>query len=281
MISNVIINKAIDFILTHIEEEISLDDVANYCGYSKYHFIRLFKAETGESVYEFIKRLKLEQSAFRLKVERMRSITEIGEEYGYSASNYSSAFKNYHNITPVQFRKEIYDKTVSHPFFHMDKNEIDSFEECNKKITIEKLSDICVLYERYKGNYHSLSDVWDSFTKKYQKYFTPNSYYVERTFDDPSITNPDDCLYDVCLRIPPELEEACKNENTCIIKGGKFAVYHFSGTGKQIYAAYQNMFTVWLPKSGCKIDERYSYDIYRSINCETGYMVIDICIPIK
>lgn len=281
MISNIIINKAIDFILLHIEEEISLDDVANYCGYSKFYLIRLFKNETGESVYEFIKRTKLEQSAFRLKVERMRPITDIGLEYGYSSSNYSSAFKNHHKVSPAEFRKSINEKTITHPFFHMDENSWDSFEECDKKITIENLCDTLVLYERYKGNYHELSINWANFIKKYEKYFTPDSVYIERTFDDPSITDPNECLYDIGLSIAADLAEQITQENTCIIKGGKFAVYHFSGNAKMIYSAYQSMFTVWLPKSGCRIDERYSYDIYRSVDCENNLMKIDICIPIK
>ena len=36
-----------------------------------------------------IKRVRLERSAWRLKVEKERSITEIGETYGYSSSNFA------------------------------------------------------------------------------------------------------------------------------------------------------------------------------------------------
>lgn len=80
MIKNETINHAIDYILQHINEELSVDDVAAYCHFSKYHFSRMFKEETGESVYAFIKRLKLEQSAFRLKVEPNRTVTDIGTD---------------------------------------------------------------------------------------------------------------------------------------------------------------------------------------------------------
>ena len=68
MITNEVINHAIDYILQHLGEELSVDDVAAECHFSKYYFNRMFKEETGESVYAFIKRLKLEQSAFRLKI---------------------------------------------------------------------------------------------------------------------------------------------------------------------------------------------------------------------
>ena len=79
MITNESINQAIDYILQHIED-VTLEEAAAHCHFSKYYFCRLFKAQTGESVHGFIKRVRLEQSAFRLKVEQERPITEIGAD---------------------------------------------------------------------------------------------------------------------------------------------------------------------------------------------------------
>lgn len=277
MITNEVINQAIDYIMNHINEEIQIEDVAEYCHFSKFYFSRMFKNETGESVYAFIKRVRMEQSAFRLKVERQRSITDIGLDYGYSASNYSTSFKQFHNSTPAQFRKDIYDRSLEHPFFHEKVNLIESFEECNEKISIEELDDMKVIYERRIGNYHDLGCDWCEFTEKYKKYGNENTILLERTYDDPSITDSDKCLYDVCMTVSND----CQLENVCIIEGGKFAVYHFSGYPYQIYAAYQSIFNVWFPQCGHEIDARYGFDIYREINDETSHMVIDICIPIR
>jgi len=105
MITNELVVQSIDYIMRHLDEEISIEDVAKECHFSKYYFSRVFKAETGESIYSFIKRLKMEQSALRLKIEKDKTITGVGFDYGYSPSNYSSAFKKYHNISPVEFRK--------------------------------------------------------------------------------------------------------------------------------------------------------------------------------
>lgn len=65
------VNKSIDYIIRHLDEEISIEDVADYCYLSKYHFSRIFKAETGVSLYAFIKRLKMEQSALRPSLKRI------------------------------------------------------------------------------------------------------------------------------------------------------------------------------------------------------------------
>ena len=74
-IEKTIINKAITYILSNLEEDISVGDVSSFCGISKYHLNRIFRKETGEALYEFIKRNKIERSAWRLKVEKNKSVT--------------------------------------------------------------------------------------------------------------------------------------------------------------------------------------------------------------
>ncbi len=277
MILSEVVNQAINYIMHHIGEDIRIEDVANHCNFSKYHFSRKFKEETGESIYAFIKRVRLEQSAFRLKVDRGKTITDIGFEYGYSPSNYSSVFKEYHNSSPTEFRKKIEQHSMAHPFYPDTVNEIISFEECNKKITIEFIEDQFVIYERRIGNYQNLGHEWSEFLEKYKEYLADKTLLIETTFDDVSITNVNSCLYDICMSV----DKDCALKNTYTIQGGKFAVYHFKGFSQQIYSAYQNIFNVWLPKSKHKLDKRYGFNCYREIECETMYMVLDLYIPIE
>lgn len=277
IITNEIVNQAIDFILEHAGEEVTLEDVAKHCHFSKYYFSRLFKEQTGESVYGYIKRVKLEQSAFCLKTQRQRSITQISADYGYSASNYSSAFKLHYQMTPMDFRRSSYRKSMRHPFFHHEKWEIESFEECNRNITIEQVPDYYVIYERRFGSYERLSGDWDGFQRKYQDYVTEQTTFLERTWDDPAVTQADNCLYDICMSV----SEACKLQNTAWIRGGKCIVYHFKGHAKHIYAAYQTIFLVWMPKTSYQLDESRSiFDVYHRVDCDTMYMELDICLPV-
>ena len=87
-----LINQSIDYIIQHLDEDLSLDTVAAHFFLSKYHFSRIFKEETGESVYSFIKRCKVDQSAVDMKLNPKKAITDIGLDYGYSSSNYSTVF---------------------------------------------------------------------------------------------------------------------------------------------------------------------------------------------
>lgn len=277
MITNELVNQSIDYIMQHLDEEISIEDVADYCHFSKYYFSRVFKKETGESIYAFIKRLKMEQSALNLKIEKEKSITDIGYDYGYSPSNYSSAFKKHHNISPAEFRKSKNTTCVSHPFYQDKLAKFQSFEEYDQRILIQELDDFVVVYERYIGNYIELGKNWYDFTEKYKNYFKEDTLLIERFYDDPCITSLDQCLYDICMTV----DKNCSLDNVTTIQGGKFALCRFDGFIQDIFTVFQGVFNIWLPDSGYEMDERYGLDIYRTIDWKNMHVAMDLCIPIK
>lgn len=275
-----VINKAINYIFEHLDEEITVDDVANHCAYSKYHLMRMFKEDTEEALYQFIKRIRLERSAWRLKVEKDKSITEIGEELGYSSSNFATAFKKQLNVSPVDFRK-VSEQMVEESSFSYGVS-IDEMEETENLITVEQLDSFLVVYERKKGNYNQMPEEWCRFIEKYKDLATEDTIYIESTIDDPSITDVNSCMYELCQTISPN-HPALKGNNdilTHTFDGGKYAVYHFKGFPQFLFMIYQEVFCRWLSKTGNQLDNRPIFDIYRKIG-EDGYMEIDICFPLK
>ena len=102
-----LVNQSIDYIMQHLDEDLSLDILASEFYISKFHFSRIFKEETGESVYAFIKRCKVDQSAVDIKLNPAKTIIDIGLDYGYSSSNYSSVFKKNRTISPSVFKQSI------------------------------------------------------------------------------------------------------------------------------------------------------------------------------
>lgn len=144
-IRSAVINQAISYIFEHMDEDITVEDVAHHCAYSKYHLTRMFKEDTGEALYHFIKCVRLERSAWRLKVEKEKSITEIGEEYGYSSSNFATAFKKHLDLSPAAFRKSSEQIVEESSFSHGIT--LDQLDEAEKLITIENLQGFMVYQE--------------------------------------------------------------------------------------------------------------------------------------
>lgn len=271
-----LVNQSIDYIMQNLNEDLSLDHIAAQLYISKYYFSRIFKEKTGESVYAFIKRCKVDQSAIDIKLDPLKAITDIGLDYGYSASNYSSVFKKHHNTSPTVFRQSISTHSISVPFSPDKIINFKTFEAYAEHIEVQKLNDFFVLYERFIGNYIDLEKNWLLFLDKYKSFFNENTILIERFFHDPTITNTDQCIYDICMTV----EHDCTLSNVMWIKGGQWIVYHYAGEIKDIFEELQGVFSIWFSKSNYKMIQPYALNIYRSINWNNHSVVMDLYIPV-
>lgn len=136
-----LVNQSIDYIMQHLDEDLSLDTIAAAFYISKYHFSRIFKEETGESIYAFIKRCKVDQSAIDIKLNPTKSITDIGPDYGYSSSNYSSVFRKHRDTSPTMFKQSIPTHSMPVPFTPERVVHFKTAEEYGAKIEIRELND--------------------------------------------------------------------------------------------------------------------------------------------
>lgn len=277
MIQRDLVNQSIDYMMQRLDEGITIKEVATHFHYSEFYFSRIFKTVTGESVYAFIKRLKMDQSAIDIKLKQHKAITDIGLDYGYSPSNYSSAFRQKHSLSPTEFRKSTGAKSIANPFHPETVDYFETFDVYEAGIRIVLLQDIQVIYERVFGSYGGLKEKWFQFLDTYKDHIQDDTLMIERFYDDPAISSLNRCICDLCITA----DNTCKLENIATIKGGKFATYRFEGEIKDIFCALQGIFAVWFPKSGYEMDEKYGLNIYRKIDRATGYVVMDLCIPVK
>jgi AraC family transcriptional regulator len=94
------ISLVAQYIYDHSDQPITLDALASYTGFSKFHFNRLFFAATGFQLGEYIKRQKLEKSLHLIK-QGNENILDVALSVGYdSASSFTRAFKKNFLVTP-------------------------------------------------------------------------------------------------------------------------------------------------------------------------------------
>ena len=97
-------NAAIDYLETHLEDDISYDRAAQIACCSTYHFQRMFSYITGVPLSEYIRRRRLTLAAFELQAGECRVI-DAAFKYGYdSPEAFSRAFKKLHGVMPVSAR---------------------------------------------------------------------------------------------------------------------------------------------------------------------------------
>ena len=98
------IEQAKKYIVEHIMDDISLEDVAEKFYFSQYYFSRLFKAKTGENLIDYIIRVKMDKAAHLLKNHKYK-IYEISDMVGYKNHQYfTKVFKRYSGYTPNAYR---------------------------------------------------------------------------------------------------------------------------------------------------------------------------------
>lgn len=272
-----LVDQIIDHIIQHLDDDLSLDSISAQFYISKYHFSRIFKEETGESIYAFIKRCKIDQSAIDMKLNPMKTVTDIGLDYGYSSSNYSSVFRKHHDTSPSMFRQSIPTHSMPVPFSPERTAHFKTAEEYAAQIEIQESPDLFVIYERFIGNYADIEKNWYLFLDKYKVFMNERTILAERFFNDPAITNASQCICDICMTVGLD----CTLDNVMWINGGKWIVYHFQGEIKDIFETLQGVFNVWLPGSGYKMAKRYGLNIYRHIDRGCHQVVMDLCIPVS
>ncbi|MDX3076570.1 helix-turn-helix transcriptional regulator [Streptomyces sp. NPDC088354] len=85
-------------------QPLDLDAVAAHAGYSRYHFVRSFKAVYGETPGQYLSRRRIERAQEMLRTADL-AVTEICTLVGFSSlGTFSSRFKRHTGLTPTEYR---------------------------------------------------------------------------------------------------------------------------------------------------------------------------------
>ncbi len=97
--------SSVNYILTHLKEELPLEQLAKLCNLSTSQYKQKFKAQMGVSPRNFINFQKIEAS--KLLLEKGMDITDVAMELGFNTSSYFSVvFKRYNTYSPSEYIKK-------------------------------------------------------------------------------------------------------------------------------------------------------------------------------
>jgi AraC family transcriptional regulator len=99
------VQRGVDFIETRLDEDVPLTEVASAAGLSQWHFQRIFKALTGETLKAYIRSRRLAASLDRLLGTRLR-VLDIALLAGFESQEaFARAFRGAFGVTPQQYRR--------------------------------------------------------------------------------------------------------------------------------------------------------------------------------
>ncbi len=99
------VNVAINYIIQHYQEDLSIDQICAQVGFTKTYFCKVFKDITGETIHQYVNKYRINQAKNLLSYSKL-SITLIAAEVGFSsAQTFSRAFKEVVRMSPGEYRR--------------------------------------------------------------------------------------------------------------------------------------------------------------------------------
>ncbi len=313
------INIAVDYIEKNLDHDFSLDEIAAVAGFSKYHFHRIFHTFSGESLFQFIQRLRLEKAATLLLNEPAKPITEIALDCGFSSSSsFAKSFKQYFDLSATQWRElksasclqeskqGKTDRNLGQELSNQGKDlfadnlyieyvnntqiwRYEMMDNQNRVVEVKDLPEITLAYVRYVGPYKGDGKLFEGLFNKLFQWAGPRDllrYPETKTIiiyhDNPDITDETKLRVSVSISVPPDT--AVDGEiGKMVLPAGKYALARFELSDQDYQEAWDWVYRTWLPESGYQPDDRPCFEMYHNDpkTHPEGKSIVDICIGVK
>jgi AraC family transcriptional regulator len=306
------INRVIDHVQAHLADELTLERLAEVAAFSPFHFHRVFAAITGETLSDFIRRVRLERAAGALTLLPETSILEIALRYGFSsAATFARAFKGRFGMSATQWRaggaQQWRDASQRQSGHGKSKRNHDQAERKNRKasvkgighgdstghegiamrIEIREIPPYRIAYMRHFGPYGTsgeISALWTSLWRwiRGRDLLRPGMLTVGIGHDAPGIASREKLRYDAGLIVAADFKPD-RAVDVADLPGGKYAVTIFQGSAAVIAESWSKLYTAWLPGSGYQPEDRPRLELRREHNLRLppDHLRCELCLPIR
>lgn len=290
--------KTIQYIDNHIDADLSLEKVSEVSAYSPFHFHRIFKLVTGETLQNYIIRKKIEKSALYLALHKNMEIKSIYWDLGFSNhSVFCKTFKKYYGLAPTEFRRSAPEKfhrilqtqskngqvdTVFSQYICNIENLL-NWTKMNLKIEVKEMPEMNLASVMSLG----MASVEPSFNilidwaKKKQLFPRENLKMISVYHDSCKITPLDKVRIHACMLLDEKLQQQDGEVFPETLEGGKYIVGSGEVTLDDFEQCWVSLF-LWMNENNYTMRRIFPYEIYHSNFKEhpEGKMIVDFCIPV-
>lgn len=268
------------FIQKFLDEDLSLERLAEVAGYSPCHFHRVFRGIVGESLDDYVRRLRLERGAQSLRYRR-QSILEVALDAGYGSHEaFTRAFSRMFGVTPSEYQ------SLEFPPQSLKEHFMQTAAYTSADIRIEKQPPRRLACLRVVGPY-SFETLNPAFGRICQ-WGAENGYLKEGVesigvyYDDPEVTAPEKQRADVGITVGPDFQPT-GDIQVQTLPGGLCAVLRHKGHYATLGDAYRWLYAVWLPESGREPGTAPPYEVYinDASQLPPEEWLTEICIPLS
>ncbi|MCZ4273543.1 AraC family transcriptional regulator [Maritalea porphyrae] len=233
------LDRVINYIYDHLDEDIDLNRLAEIACLSPYHWHRVYRGMKGESIVATVKRLRLHRAATQLANTKL-PLERVISRSGYSsASAFSRAFSDRYGMPPAKFRE------CGRP-----SNLIQYVAEGNAQmheVEIKRLDEIVLVGLFHQGSYHEIGKAFEKLNVfgRAKGLMGPDMRSFGVYFDDPDVVETGELnsfagIVETQETFPEDPFERVQ------FSGGRFAVMRFKGPYAQLPSAYHWFYGTWL-----------------------------------
>ena len=202
------INTVISYVRQNLDGDLSLDALSRVGCFSKFHFHRVFKSITEETVNDMVVRMRLERAANLLRTVPRLSITAAAFEVGFSSvSVFSRAFRKQFGVSARQWdRKSPLENSKNGQFRdEFPRYTLEDLESYGFKVNLRSLPEQRLAYIRVYDSYSSFSRIKDAYYRLIEWYRQKGGSLDDISLygmsqDNPDVTPLQFCRFDWCVK---------------------------------------------------------------------------------
>lgn len=288
--------QVLHYIDAHLNDDLSLQTLAAIGNYSPFHFHRLFKAYTSETINEYVTRKRLEKIAQQLILNKDARIIDLADTYGFSGhSAFSKAFKKHYQLSASELKrlsKSRYDKIIlSKNGLHLQtpqdylchiKNTL-NYLDMNATVHVKNMPSFTMAYVNQIG----VDGIENAFAQLLawaapNKLVNPENTELIRVYHDSfKVTTPDKVRMEIGVAANENLYRP-EHIQLRTFEPGLIVTAHFEMPPSDFEKAWSAMF-LWVNENGYKTREQKPFEIIRNNFNEhpEKKIIVDLCIPVE
>lgn len=274
------IDRVIDHIEAHLDEPLTREDLARVAAFSPFHFHRVFAAVTGETLFSFIQRLRLERCAGRLLDDPSTPIQDIAVDHGFSsASTFARSFKAHFGVSATTWRNEgKAERNPRKPVAKLRRTRATvelyvedgprwelTMHDLRATIRVAEHPRRHVAYVRTIGDYLSRPEaVFGPLYTDLMRWSAPRGHdgpVLTVFHDDPDITDASRLRVSMGVEVSEDTEVRAP-VGRMSIPPGAYASGTFTLPRHRSSEPWQALFADWMPAAGFVPDERPAYETW-------------------
>lgn len=267
--------RVLEHIHAHPAADLSLDALAEVAAMSRFHWHRLFRAVTGETAAQTVRRMRMHRAAVAL-VSGNAPMAAIAASVGYpDTTSFTRAFREIYGMPPATFRK----RGDLRPFLPISRKG----EPMMYPVTIRTDPARRLVAMPHRGPYFQIAEAFEKMgaTLAARGLVGQIGHMVGVYYDDPSAVPPADLRSHAGAEVGPDLPIAPPLQEV-LLPAGRHAVLTFTGPYAGLPAAYDQLYGVWLPESGAQPADSPPFEVYLNTPMDTPQdrLITEICMPL-